>query len=120
MYTKRISLVMFSLVLGVFLGAVAPADITTGLVGYWPLDGDAQDASGNDLHGTISKVTPAPDRLSYADSAMSFTGAADSSSAAQTAHGCGALGRRSGHDSATGSRVTQLGLRRATESRSAR
>jgi hypothetical protein len=61
------------------LAAAAPADITSGLVGYWPLDGDAQDASGNDLHGTISKVTPAADRMGYADSAMSFTGAADCS-----------------------------------------
>ena len=75
---RRFSRVTSGLVLAVLVAATVQADITTGLVGYWPLDGDALDASGNDLHGTISgKVTPAPDRQGYADSAMSFTGAAD-------------------------------------------
>ena len=78
MYARAIALVKSGLVLGLFLAAAAQADITTGLVGYWPLDGNGQDASGNNLHGTISgKVTPVPDRLAYVDSAMSFTGAAD-------------------------------------------
>jgi len=75
---ERIPPVKFSLILAVLLTATVGADITTGLVGYWPLDGNAQDASGNELHGTISKVTPAADRLGYPDSAMAFTGAADS------------------------------------------
>jgi hypothetical protein len=62
----------------VLMAATIQADITTGLVGYWPLDGDALDVSGNDLHGTISgAVKPAADRQGYADSALSFTGAAD-------------------------------------------
>jgi hypothetical protein len=75
---RRISWVTLGLVLVVLVAAAVQADITTGLVGYWPLDGDALDVSGNDLNGTINgKVTPAPDRLDYADSAMSFTGAAD-------------------------------------------
>ena len=51
------------------------ADITTGLVGYWPLNGHATDFSGNNLHGTINgDVTPAPDRMGYPDSAMMFPG----------------------------------------------
>ena len=78
MYRKSIIPVVFGLALSL-LAATVQADIETGLVGYWPLNGDAQDASGNDLHGTISKATPAADRLGYADAAMSFTGAADSS-----------------------------------------
>ncbi len=75
---REISCMTFGLVLVMLATAAAQADITTGLVGYWPLDGDALDASGNDLHGTIGgAVKPAADRLDYADSAMSFTGAAD-------------------------------------------
>jgi hypothetical protein len=75
---KRISRITSGLVLVVLAVATAQADITTGLVGYWPLDGDALDVSGNDLHGTINgAVTPVADRLDYANSAMSFTGAAD-------------------------------------------
>ncbi len=73
-----ISRVTLGLVLVALVAATVQADITTGLVGYWPLDGDALDASGNDLHGTINgPVKPVADRLDYADSATSFTGAAD-------------------------------------------
>ncbi|MDP2897489.1 MAG: LamG-like jellyroll fold domain-containing protein, partial [bacterium] len=58
---------------------VANADIEAGLVGYWPLDGDGNDASGNNLHGTINgDVTPVADREGNADSALHFPGASDS------------------------------------------
>ena len=67
-----------SIVLVGLTAAVVRADIQTGLIGYWPLDGDAVDASGSGFNGTITKVTPVPDRLGHASSAMSFTGAADS------------------------------------------
>ncbi len=48
---------------------------TEGLVGYWPLDGDAQDASGNGNHGVINgNVTPVADRFAAANTAMNFPG----------------------------------------------
>ena len=51
------------------------ADLTTGLVGYWPLNGDAEDLSGNGNHGTIvGDVVSVADRLGTADSAMNFPG----------------------------------------------
>ena len=57
----------------------AAGDITTGLVGYWPLDGNASDASGNGLDGEIvGDVVSAEDRLGYDESAMLFPGARDS------------------------------------------
>ena len=66
------------LVLGLTGGAVF-GDITSGLVGYWPLDGDALDASGNGLDGDIlGDVVPAEDRYSYEESAMLFPGDAGS------------------------------------------
>ncbi len=53
-------------------------DITTGLVGYWPFDGDTLDASGNGNHGTINgAATLAPDRFGTPDAAMYFTGEQD-------------------------------------------
>ena len=33
----------------------AAGDITEGLIGYWPLDGNAKDMSGNDYHGELTK-----------------------------------------------------------------
>jgi len=46
-------------------------------VGYWPLDGDATDLSGNDNHGTISgSVSATADNNGNPDSAMYFAGGA--------------------------------------------
>jgi hypothetical protein len=57
------------LVLG--LAGTASAD----LVGYWPLDGNGLDASGNENNGTINgTVEPAPDRFDNPEGAMSFAG----------------------------------------------
>jgi len=57
------------------LAGTANADLTTGLVGYWPLDGDALDASGNGNDGTIAgAVTPVADRLGAPNAAMNFPG----------------------------------------------
>ena len=50
MWKKKLCLVMMAvLALG---GGTAKGDVETGLEGYWPFDGDAQDFSGNDRHGT--------------------------------------------------------------------
>jgi hypothetical protein len=57
------------------LAVGARADITTGLVGYWPLDGDALDASGHGHDGTVQgAVTPVVDRNGSPASAMKFPG----------------------------------------------
>jgi hypothetical protein len=53
----------------------APQILKADLVGCWPLDGDALDASGNGLDGTISgTVVPIADRSGNPDSAMQFGG----------------------------------------------
>ncbi len=46
--------------------------ITDGLVGYWPLDGDANDASGFGNHGTEYGVTLTTDRNDNINSAFSL------------------------------------------------
>ncbi|HDK41780.1 MAG TPA: hypothetical protein ENG87_00250, partial [Candidatus Pacearchaeota archaeon] len=43
---------IFALFLLVILMSFVSADINTGLVGYWNFDGDTQDNSGNNNHGT--------------------------------------------------------------------
>jgi len=54
-------------------GSVASGDITGGLVGHWPLDGNATDVSGNGLDGEIlGNVLSAENRLGYEESAMLF------------------------------------------------
>jgi hypothetical protein len=48
--------------------------LTTGLVGYWPFCGNANDASGNGNNGTVNGATLTTDRFGSANSAYSFDG----------------------------------------------
>ncbi|MHC4521534.1 MAG: LamG-like jellyroll fold domain-containing protein, partial [Planctomycetota bacterium] len=57
----------------------ARADTKAGLVGYWPLNGDAADNSTSGNDGTIvGNVTATPDRYGVSSAALSFPGEADS------------------------------------------
>ncbi|MBM3916147.1 MAG: T9SS type A sorting domain-containing protein, partial [Sphingomonadales bacterium] len=51
--------------------------LTTGLVGYWPFCGNANDASGNGNNGTVNGATLTTDRFGNASSAYSFDGVDD-------------------------------------------
>lgn len=53
-----------------------PFSLTNGLVAYYPLDGNANDASGNGYSGTNSSVTWLTNRFGFASSAGQFTGSA--------------------------------------------
>jgi hypothetical protein len=71
----RYQLVSICLLSLVFSAAVSTADLTEGLVGYWPLDGDGADAGGNGLDATINgNVTSVEDRFGNPDSAFEFPG----------------------------------------------
>ncbi|MBX9578643.1 MAG: LamG domain-containing protein [Chthoniobacterales bacterium] len=48
--------------------------LSTGLVGYYPFNGDANDHSGNGNHGTPHFVTAAADRFGNINNAYSFDG----------------------------------------------
>ena len=50
------------------------ADITTGLVGYWPFNGNANDESGNGNNGTVNGAILTSDRFGNAGKAYSFDG----------------------------------------------
>lgn len=53
------------------------ACISDGLFAYYPLDGNADDLSGNNHQGTINGATPATGRSGAANSAYAFDGAND-------------------------------------------
>ncbi len=48
--------------------------LTSGLVAYYPLDGDAQDASGNGNHGIVIAARPTTDRFGQEKHAYLFDG----------------------------------------------
>lgn len=50
---------------------------TNGLVGYWPFNGNANDASGNNNNGTVTGATLTTDRFGNANKAYSFDGTND-------------------------------------------
>jgi hypothetical protein len=53
-------------------GAVIP---TNGLVGYWELDNNGNDSSGNAYNGTVTGATATTDRSGAANRALMFSGA---------------------------------------------
>ena len=58
--------------------ACLPANVpTTGLVGYWPFCGNANDESGNGNNGTNNGATLTADRFGNTNSAYSFDGLDD-------------------------------------------
>jgi len=49
-------------------------NLDSGLIGYWPFNGDANDESGNGNHGVINGATLTCDRYGNPDMAYSFDG----------------------------------------------
>jgi hypothetical protein len=54
-----------------------PTTLQSGLVGYWPFCGNANDASGNGNNGTVNGATLTTDRFGNANSAYNFNGSSD-------------------------------------------
>jgi hypothetical protein len=63
---------LMTLVLVVHVQAQIPP--TNGLVAYYPLDGNVNDASGNGINGVAYNVSPTTDRLGQPSAAMLFRG----------------------------------------------
>jgi Concanavalin A-like lectin/glucanases superfamily len=49
-----------------------PTNLTTGLVAYYPFNGNANDASGNNNHGIVKNLIPNQDRFNVANRAYKF------------------------------------------------
>lgn len=54
--------------------AQLPVSLRSGLMGYWPFCGNANDISGNNYNGTVTGATLTTDRFSNANRAYSFNG----------------------------------------------
>ncbi len=74
---KHPGLIALILILPLLMAKTALADLNEGLMGYWPLDGNANDLSGNANHGFVSKPILTEDRFGNADSAYQFDGVND-------------------------------------------
>lgn len=60
------------------IGSVSPSCIpTSGLVAWYPFNGNANDSSGNALNGSVSGATLTTDRFGVANKAYSFNGTSD-------------------------------------------
>lgn len=60
----------------VFLSSsIAIADINDGLIAHYPFNGNANDESGNENHGSVNGATLIRDRFGNSNSAYSFDGA---------------------------------------------
>src|SRR6478735_3642443 len=66
------------LLCSLFLYLISSAQIpTSGLLGYYPFSGNANDASGNTQHGTVTGASLTVDRFNNSNSAYSFNGTSD-------------------------------------------
>jgi len=57
-----------------FINCLLFADLTEGLIGYYPFNGNAEDESGNENHGIIHEVLLTTDRFDNTDTAYFFDG----------------------------------------------
>jgi hypothetical protein len=72
---KRLSLLLAILLFLFLVVTNTRADITNGLVGYWPFDGNTNDVSGMGNNGTVTgSVTYTQDRFGTPNSAVHFPG----------------------------------------------
>ena len=70
----RILLTGCSLCVFLFLSVVNAQIPTNGLVAWYPLNGNANDSSGNGNNGTVSGAIPTTDRFGKSGQALSFNG----------------------------------------------
>ncbi len=74
--TKKVRLLTV-LFVSVVLSTAVQASLNDGLVAYYPLNGNADDSSGNNLHGIAYGVMPTQDRFGLSNSAFAFDGQDD-------------------------------------------
>ena len=72
---KKLLTILFAVALGLNLSAQVPDYVPTdGLVGWWPLDGDAVDASAANEVGELNGVNEAENRFNEPNTALQFEG----------------------------------------------
>ena len=63
---RLLGALVIALMVTVLFAQASLADISDGLAGYWPADGDANDYSGNGNHGTLNGITYSPGKYGQA------------------------------------------------------
>ncbi len=74
MKTTKLLFAILTITMAVAGQAQAQSFLTNGLVAYYPLNGNANDVSGNGINGTVVSAVPATDRFGARDSCYSFNG----------------------------------------------
>jgi hypothetical protein len=79
MKTKKLCLTAIAFIASAIVAiAQVPSYVpTSGLVGYWPFNGNANDISGTGNNGTVNGATLTTDRLANSNSAYNFSNGAD-------------------------------------------
>ena len=75
--TRRVGAFVSTLFLSIAFQLPLQADLTQGLVAWYPFDGNASDMSGNGNHGTVYGATLGTDRHGHANKAYNFDGVDD-------------------------------------------
>ena len=63
---------LFGILITSFSATIAQTTITQGLVAYYPFNGNANDVSGNNLNGIVTRATLTTDRRSNVNTAYDF------------------------------------------------
>jgi hypothetical protein len=71
---KKALVILLTSAMVCFFSGPIYADLTDGLVAYYPFNGNANDVSGNGHHGTVNAAILAEDRFGNPDSAYDFDG----------------------------------------------
>jgi hypothetical protein len=72
---KKILTLTFVLSLSTYIYAQLPAYVpSTGIVAWWPFNGNAADSSGNSNNGTVNGATLTAGQSGLANNAYSFNG----------------------------------------------
>jgi hypothetical protein len=77
---KRVLLILCVVLTQLMMAQVPSYIPTNGLVGYWPFNGNANDASGNGNNGTVNGATLTNDRFGNPNSAYQFNGSGSGNS----------------------------------------
>lgn len=63
---------LFGILITSFSATIAQTTITQGLVAYYPFNGNANDESGNNLNGIVTRATLTTDRRGNTNNAYDF------------------------------------------------
>ena len=76
-YKKNLFIIIIILSFSIVQAQLLNYVPTSGLMGWWPFGGNANDLSGNSYSATINGAVQSSDRFGYPNCAYSFNGTSD-------------------------------------------